>query len=219
MPRERVVVVTGGGAHTDRWHDLDATGAAIAELLAGRFEVTTTTTDELAGIADADLMALNVTGDLEREPVDSRGAVDALLAAHAGGTALLALHSSSLAFRDDPRWAELLGGRWVPDASGHPPIGVASVRCVEGAPFGTLFGEAGGFELFDERYTGLERHPGTLLVAEHTEAGVAHPLVWARDPAHGARVVSDALGHDIRSYESVGHRRLLVDAVAWLLAP
>jgi type 1 glutamine amidotransferase len=214
VSRERVVVVTGCGAHTDRWHDLYATGAAVAELFAERFEVSTATTDELVGIADAGLIVLDVAGDLEREPVDSRSVVGALLAAHAGGSALLALHSSSLAFRDDPRWAQVLGGRWVPDVSDHPPIGDAVLRVIGGAPFG----DAGEFELFDERYTALERRPGTLLVAEHTEADVTHPLVWARDPADGARVVYNALGHDIRSYESAGHRRLLTASAAWLLA-
>lgn len=217
VPRPRAVVVTGSGVHTDRWHDLDATSAAVASILAEQFDVHITSTEQVAELPraelpPAELIVLNATGDLERAPTDSRPVVDAILAAHEGGAALLALHASSLAFRDDPRWPRLLGGRWVPETSGHPPIGPATVTYAGGAPFG-----AGGFELFDERYTALERHPGTLLVATHTEAGDTHPLVWARGPARGARVVYDALGHDIRSYESTGRRRLIADATAWLL--
>ena len=214
MPSHRALLVTGAGAHTDRWHDLGATSAAVARVLAARFEVTETTTDDLTGLADADLLVLNVAGDRESEPTDSRPVVDALLRAHASGTGLLAIHSSSIAFRDDPRWAELLGGRWVSGVSDHPPIGDTVVRVLADAPFG----EPGDLELFDERYTALERRDGTLLVAEHDEAGASHPLVWAREPDGGGRVVYSALGHDTRSYESPGHRDLLHAATTWLLA-
>lgn len=213
MPRHRALLLTGSGAHTDRWHDLGATSVAVGRVLAERCEVTERSTDDLTGLADADLLVLNVAGDRESEPTDSRPVVDALLRAHAAGTGLLALHSSSIAFRDDPRWAELLGGRWVSGVSDHPPIGDTVVRVRADAPFG----EPGDLALFDERYTALERRGGTLVVAEHDEAGASHPLVWARDPADGGRVVYSALGHDTRSYESPGHRQLLADAATWVL--
>ena len=214
VSRPRALIVVGADAHTDRWHDLAATGAAAAAVLAERYEVGTTTTSELAGVSDAHLIVVDASGNLDADVTDSRAVVDALVAAHTAGTALLALHSSANAFRDDPRWSALLGGRWVPEVSGHPPIGDATVRFADGAPFG-----AGSFGLFDERYTGLERHPDTLLVAQHTETGASHPLVWARDPDGGGRVVYSALGHDTRSYDSPGHRRLLADAITWLLLP
>jgi len=214
MSRPLAVVVIGSGPHVDPWHDLDATGAAVGALLADTCSVAVTATDELAGVDRADLVVVNAGGDRDSPPADSRAVVGALLAAHASGTPLLALHSSAIAFRDDPRWADLLGGRWVPEVSGHPPIGDANVRVRADAPFG----EPGDVQLFDERYTSLERRAGTLLVAEHDESGTAHPLVWARDPARGGRVVYSALGHDVRSHESAGHRRLIADAVAWLLA-
>lgn len=215
MPRPRAVVLIGSGQHTDRWHDLDATGSALAELLSGHYDTRVASTDDLTGLADADLVVVDVAGDREADPVDSREVVDALLAVHMSGTPLLAVHSSVIAFRDDPRWAELVGGRWVADVSYHPPIGDTVVRVLTDAPFG----EAGDLALFDERYTSLERHPGTLLVAEHDEQGAPHPLVWARDPASAGRVVYSALGHDVRSYESPGYRALIHQATAWLRSP
>ena len=45
---------------------------------------------------------------------------------------------------------------------------------------------------------------------------IEHPLIWAyRGPA--SRVVYDALGHDVRSYDSEQHRTLVPKAVGWLL--
>lgn len=214
MARPLAVVVIGSGAHVDPWHDLDATGAALGALLAETCSVAVTTTDALAVVDGADLVVVNASGDPDAPPTDSRAVVDALSAAHASGAPLLAAHSSSMAFRDDPRWSGLLGGRWVPGVSGHPPIGLTRIALRADAPFGG----PGEVEVFDERYTSLERHPDTLLVAEHEDGGATHPLIWARDPATGGRVVYSALGHDIRSHESPGHRRLLADAVAWMLA-
>ena len=61
-----------------------------------------------------------------------------------------------------------------------------------------------------------------MVVAEHTEDGVRHPLVWWRPATaeHGA-VVYDALGHGVESFESEPRRtwlraaaRRLIDSAA-----
>jgi len=211
-PSPRVaVVVTGVGVHSDPWHGLDATSAAASALLAPRFEVRAITTDDVAQLADADLVVLNVSGDLAEPPADSRAIVDALLAVHAAGTPILALHSTSLAFRDDARFAELLGGRWVPGVTMHPQIGVAVVQPADAAT-------ASAFEAYDERYTALERRDDTELLAFHTEDGLTHPLVWVRDRADGRGAVAyDALGHGVESYLADGHAQLFGSLVARLL--
>lgn len=211
-PPRTVVVVTGVGVHSDPWHGLEATSAAAAALLEPGFEVRHITTAEIEQIAGADLVLLNASGDLAEAPADSRPIVDALLAAHESGTPILALHSSSLAFRDDPRWAELLGGRWVPGVTMHPQIGIAVVQPAADPA-------ASAFEVYDERYTALERRDDTRLVAIHTEDGLTHPLVWVRDGADGAGAVAyDALGHGVESYLADGHARLFRALVAELLA-
>ena len=139
MSRPLVVVVIGAGDHTDPWHDLAATGSALVGLMAEKYEARIVSTDDLIGLADADLVIVDVGGDPDADPVDSREAVDALLAAHASGIPLLAVHSTTNGFRDDPRWAELLGGRWVRGISYHPPIGDTEVRVLADAPT-TLWG-------------------------------------------------------------------------------
>lgn len=202
----------GAGAHVDRWHDLPATTASLASALATATGavVATATTDDLDQLS-TDLVIVNASGDLGADPVDSTPAVDALLTLHATGVPLLAVHSSAYAFRDDPRWARLLGGRWVPGASGHPPSGPATIDLIHPAA-GT-----GSITVLDERYMGLEVHASSLVVATHIEEGATHPLVWLRDEP--ARVAYSALGHDSRSHTSAGHRMLLTRLVAWLTEP
>jgi type 1 glutamine amidotransferase len=216
-----IVIVSGEQEHTDPWHGLDGTSAAIAEVLADAMTDaavrTIGTADEsLAGaVAEADVVVLNVSGDLAAEPADSRGIVDLLEAHTAAGKGMLVLHSSSLAFSDDPRWAALLGGRWVPGVTMHPQIGHALVQATDEGR--DTVRELDDFVLYDERYTALETRSDARILAEHTEDGLTHPLVWAREGAEGrGRVAYDALGHGVESYDSVEHRRLLARLLAWV---
>ncbi len=223
-----IVILTGTGAHTDPWHALDATservaevlgeawadtdtGADGAELTAVRVTAVTTDDDVAAALDGAGLVIVNVSGDLATEPVDSSAIVDALLAHTGRGGGVVALHSSALAFGDDPRWAELAGGRWVPGVTMHPQIGHALVQAADGEAAAGLT----DFVVYDERYTALERDPATDVLAFHTEDGLAHPLVWRRTTASGARVAYDALGHGVESYDSSARCALLLGLVSW----
>ncbi|MGA1836063.1 ThuA domain-containing protein [Herbiconiux sp. 11R-BC] len=227
-----IVILTGTGAHTDPWHALDATSERVAEVLGEAWadadtdtdtdtdgaELTTvrvtavTTDDDVAAALDgAGLVIVNVSGDLATEPVDSSAIVDALLAHTGRGGGVVALHSSALAFGDDPRWAELAGGRWVPGVTMHPQIGHALVQAADGEAAAGLT----DFVVYDERYTALERDPATEVLAFHTEDGLAHPLVWRRSTASGARVAYDALGHGVESYDSAARCGLLLGLVSW----
>ena len=53
------------------------------------------------------------------------------------------------------------------------------------------------FTLHDERYCHLDRYPGSRVLLHHEHEGGTQPLVWVTEDA-GARVVYDALGHDVR---------------------
>ena len=53
-----------------------------------------------------------------------------------------------------------------------------------------------------------------LVVADHE--GTAHPVVWVA-PGPG-RIVYDALGHDLRSYDSPTRVALFRGEVRWLLS-
>ena len=75
--------------------------------------------------------------------------------------------------------------------------------------------ELDDFTVFDERYSGLQLDGVIEPIAEHEEQRMRHPLVWARELGH-SRIVYDALGHDVRSYDSPGHRELITRALDWL---
>lgn len=201
-----IVVLTGIGVHADPWHALGATSEAIAGVLAAVGAVRVITTADPIG--EADLLVVNASGDLAEPETDSSALVDAILGHADAGRPVLATHSSTLAFRDDARWAQLLGGRWVPGVSMHPQIGHALVQST-----GTALLED-DFVLYDERYSHLESRD-VELVAEHTEDGVVHPLVWLRSGR--SRIAYDALGHGVESYDSAEHRALLLRLARWAL--
>lgn len=192
-----IAVVTGTGAHADPWHDLGETSGAIAAVLSDDGDVTRLTTDELAPgvLDDVDVVVVNASADLAAPPSDSSDVVAELHAHASRGGGVVAVHSSSLAFPDDDRWARLLGGRWVPGRSGHPQIGNALVQAA-GSPL-----LSDDFTLYDERYTLLETADDTELVAFHTEDGVPHPLVWLHRSPSGV-VAYSALGHGVEAYDS-----------------
>ncbi|MGD8169866.1 ThuA domain-containing protein [Herbiconiux sp. P16] len=213
-----IVVVSGEQEHTDPWHGLAGTSAAVAEVLSplGSVRTAGTADGELPdAIASADVVVLNVSGDLAAEPADSRPVVDLLDAHLAAGKGILALHSSSLAFSDDPRWLDMLGGRWEPGVTMHPQIGHALVQATdEGREALDGFDD---FVLYDERYTALVTRADDRVLARHTEDGLTHPLVWTREGTDGrGRVAYDALGHGVESYDSAEHRRLVAQLLDWV---
>ncbi len=71
------------------------------------------------------------------------------------------------------------------------------------------------FGIVDERYTYLRMAPDVVPLAAHEYEGEVHPLLWARVLGR-SRVVTDALGHDERSYDSAAHRELISRAARWL---
>ncbi|MCS5715734.1 ThuA domain-containing protein [Herbiconiux sp. CPCC 205716] len=239
----RVLVLIGVGEHGDPWHGLEATGGRAGEVLRGAgaaVEVLgTDRADALPGaLARSDLLVVAVSGDPALPPPDSTALVDAICTHEARGGGVLGLHSATLAFAGDPRWAELLGGRWVPGVSGHPPIGEALVRRARALPELAVPVQlpVPEFVVHDERYSDLEVSGEVETVAFHTEGGVEHPLVWVKratanpssatagratagrataGQATAGRVAYDALGHGVESYDSPEHRRLLVALARW----
>ena len=58
--------------------------------------------------------------------------------------------------------------------------------------------------------------PGSRVLLHHDHEGGTQPLVWVTERA-GARLVYDALGHDVGSYASPARVELLQREVRWLL--
>jgi hypothetical protein len=204
MTDRPALLITGVGAHADPWHGLAATSTALAGVLEERMPVRRLDTDEVASgvvLTDAALIVVNISGDLATAAAASSAVLDPLLEAVASGIPLFAVHSSSLAFRDDPRWAELLGGRWVPGVTMHPQIGWSLVQPT--APLAP-------FRVYDERYSHLELASGSALRAIHTDDGITHALAWSRRGAAGhGGVAYSALGHGVEAYRSAGARVLI----------
>ena len=219
MPHALVLV--GHGRYEDPWHDHAATSHALATLLAADgWEVTLRSTfpDALDDVTPPDLLVVNA-GSGRPDPAFD-GDDDAWLPFHdrraalvSSGVPVLAVHQSANTFVDDPRWAELLGGRWDDGVSWHPPIGDAAFRVVDGAHPVTATLGGSPLTAYDERYLDLVRDASVHVLAVARHDGVDHPVVWV---APGGRAVYSALGHDVRSYGSPSHRTLLRAAAAWL---
>ena len=204
MTDRPALIVTGVGAHADPWHGLAATSEALAGVLAERMPVRHLDTEQVADgatLTHAALIVVNISGDLATDAAAASAVLDPLLDAVASGIPLLAAHSASLAFRDDPRWAELLGGRWVPGVTMHPQIGWSLVQ-----PTALL----APFRVYDERYSHLEVDDDSALRAIHTDDGITHALAWSRRAADGhGGVAYSALGHGVEAYRAPGNRALL----------
>jgi len=222
------IVLCGSRRRTDPWHDLAGTGHAAAAVISGQGVTTRLTSRPLDmvvdGTVDADLLVVNLS-DNRFDSFTGPDGLDwvplgAAIAAHvAAGRPVLVLHSSVMAFPDLPGWASVLGARWVDDVSMHPDIGDVTVQ-VHPGPWGIGTGLE-DVTVTDERYCFLEPAADLGPVEPHlthVHDGVVHPLAWAREigPAN-ARVVFDALGHDVRSYDSPTRRALLAAEVDWLL--
>lgn len=229
MSGRRILVLAGRGRYEDPWHDHAATSHEVARILgepgAGGdpdavVQVRSTWRDALADLDTADLLVVNSgTGRPDRGfdgSDDEWRAFHERLAgwARAGG-AVLALHQAANTFADAPAWEDVLGGRWVPGTSMHPPIGDATFRLVPGH---AITDGLPAVEAFDERYCFLKvAESAQVLGTVADDDGAAHPVLWVQE-AHGGRTVYSALGHDVRSFESPGHREVLRRAAAWLLA-
>jgi hypothetical protein len=237
MASRTALILAGRGRYADPWHDTAAAADALAVLLRRlglEVAVRGTAPDALDDVAGPSLLV--VAAGAGRRDAAFDGDDDAWRAFHdrragwvADGVPVLAMHQAAMAFADDPRWADELGGRWVEGRSWHPPLGPAVLRVAGRDDAGRRHPVVAGLErvsVTDERYTDLELRPGVrpFVVADvvpreaqdrPTSVG-AHPVVWIA-PGPG-RVLYDALGHDDRSYASPDHRALLTAAVGWLLA-
>lgn len=206
----------GNDSFQDEYHDFDSTSASIAAILeAVGVEVLIEPIDQaITTEPHADLILVNTA---KRRPASAGS--DALMNARLSdilhsGTPLLAFHVSATAFGEVPAWEQLLGGRWVAERTWHPPIGSA---CIEPTGAGAaLRAPARAFSLFDERYTDLRVSPDARILAEHEQDGRRYPVVWTHE-FRGLRTAYDGLGHDLRSYESDEHVRLIQAIVRWLL--
>ncbi|MCA2227262.1 ThuA domain-containing protein [Nonomuraea aurantiaca] len=215
----RNLILSGG-----LFHDFEATSAVLAEVLAGvgiESEITEDIAGALSEPSEVQLITVNALrwqmgldrfADLRDEwrfelPAEAR---TTLLDHLDRGGGLLCMHTASICFDDWQGWPRVLGGCWTWPKSHHLPLGWTGVRVHGGHP---IVEGLRDFDLVDEVYSDLDVLPDVRPLASSASG---QPLVWAR-PVRRGRVVYDALGHDVRSYENEIHRTLLQRAALWLL--
>ncbi len=214
----RNLVLTGGP-----FHDIDATSAALTEVLA-EVGVESETTEDIVGAlsepSEVQLITVNALrwqmnadrfADLRdrwsfRLPAQAR---TTLLDHLDRGGGLLCMHAAAICFDDWQGWSRVLGGCWDWSKSYHPPLGWTGVRVHGDHP---VVEGLRDFDLVDEVYSDLDVLPDVRPLA----SSGGRPLMWAR-PVRRGRVFYDALGHDTRSYGNEIHRTLLQRAALWLL--
>ncbi len=220
----RAVVVSGAGRYADPWHDFAGTSSRLAtELAALGLDTEVLTLGEAEPpTAGIDLLVVNSGGGSNPRAVDGSAADQRAerLAGWAreqtaGGVPTLVTHTGSNTFYDDEGWEQLVGGRWVPGTSWHPPLAPARVQ-VTGAPHPITAGLGEELAVVDERYCDLRVAGDVTVLVDHEQDGRRHAIVWARQ-AGAVRVVHDALGHDVPAYDGADRRALLAREVDWLL--
>jgi uncharacterized protein len=232
--RPRSLILSGGGAYADPWHPFAATSERIAGILAGaghQVEIAEDVADRLADLRGWDLIAVNAAAGPELASPEtggrglaspetggqkegSTGAARAgLRAALDRGLPVLAVHVGACTLLGLPEWEQVTGAAWVPGTSTHPKVG--SGRILTHQDRHPICGPVTDFSLTDERYVQLRIAADVVPFACHQHDGRLHPLLWART-WHNARVVTDLLGHDERSYDSAAHRTLISRAARWL---
>jgi type 1 glutamine amidotransferase len=124
------------------------------------------------------------------------------------GGGLLAIHSASASFRQESRYQDLLGGRFVE----HGPIESFEVHPAEVQ--NEIFGGIGAFWVRDELY----RHEYDADNRVHFATTVdqeQEPVVWTRRTGNG-RVCYCALGHTPGSIRHPQTQQILRCALDWV---
>ncbi|MEG3616045.1 ThuA domain-containing protein [Isoptericola haloaureus] len=229
----RILVLAGRGRYEDPWHDHAATSHRLAEALSEltvhdrptSVVVRSTFPDALDDLDAVDLLVVNAgtswPGFLEAGigPDDEawRPFHSALSRWARDGGRVLAVHQAANTFADSEDWRDLLGGRWVPGESYHPPFGPATVRLATGG-HPIVAGAPDTVELEDERYCDLRvAESSEVLGWVPDDEGASQPVLWTTEE-HGGRTVYCGLGHDVRAYDSPSYLRLLARAATWLLS-
>ena len=167
-------------------------------------------------LADADLLVVNTaSGTPGADDASNEDWARAFALLHEyveRGGPLLALHLSSSSFREIPEWSNWIGGAWIPGTSMHPPIATSHVAVRTDAH--PIVAGLTDFDVYDEMYSYQDLQPGNVVLATHRYENQDHPLAWARETG-SRRAVYDALGHDVRAYDSPERVRLLQREALW----
>jgi type 1 glutamine amidotransferase len=209
----RSLVLSGGGEYSDPWHPFAATSERLAGLLRNlghEVEVSELVGERVADLRGWDLVVVNAAAGPQ---AGTSAAAAGLRAALNRGVGVLAVHVGACTLLRLPEWEAVTGAAWVSGQSMHPKTGPCRIITYPGRH--PVCAPVADFGIVDERYTYLRTAPDVVPLAAHEYEGEVHPLLWARVLGR-SRVVTDALGHDERSYDSAAHRELVSRAAQWL---
>ncbi len=212
MPK--TLVLSGGGRWADPWHAFAATStrlAWIAESLGHTVEIAEELEERLVDLSGIDVVVVNAADGPVTDAHDA--AISGMHAFLARGGGVLAIHVGASNLLGMPEWEGTTGMKWVDGVSMHPPLGPSHVlvhpeRHAIAAPLHD-------FDLVDERYCHLRLAPDVFPFVSHEHEGTNEPLIWARNFGK-ARIVVDALGHGVESYDSGEHHELIQRSLLWL---
>ena len=138
----------------------------------------------------------------------SAAALDCLDAYLERGGGLLALHSASASYKEEPRFYDILGGRFVT----HGPVEEFAVQ--PSSPEDEIFRDIPEFSVRDELYR-HEYDPANRIHL-HTRVGEERePVVWTRRRGQG-RVCYCALGHTVGAVRHPQVQQVLHRGLAWV---
>jgi putative membrane-bound dehydrogenase-like protein len=124
------------------------------------------------------------------------------------GHGFLPIHSASACFKGEPRFARLVGGRFLSHkAEVFKPVFLEKSHPVlEGV---------NEYQTWDETYVHDEHNPlGRRLLAERVDPQHREPWTWVREQGKG-RVFYTASGHDERTWGDADFQKMLRNAILW----
>lgn len=138
----------------------------------------------------------------------SPAALEGLEAFLERGGGLLAVHCASASFEEEPRYHDILGGRFVR----HGPIEEFVVQ--PAASEDEVFGDIPAFSVRDELYR--HEYAATNRIRLYTAVGEERePVVWTRSQGQG-RVCYCSLGHTVGAMRHPAVQQILQRGLSWV---
>ena len=212
MPK--ALILSGGGRYSDPWHPFAATSIRLAEIgerLGLAVEIAEDLEARLVDLHGVDV----VVADAASGPVTAahEAAVSGMHAFMARGGGILAVHVGASTLIGMPDWEDVTGMAWIDGVSMHPALGPAHVdvhpdRHAIAAPSTTSTWSTSGTAT-----CGLPRTSSRSCRTNTRARGSRWS--WARRYGN-ARIVTDALGHGVESFDSPEHIELILRSFRWL---
>jgi type 1 glutamine amidotransferase len=210
----KALILSGGGRYSDPWHPFAATSmrlAGIAESLGHTVEIAEELEERLVDLSGVDVVVVNAAGGPVTAAHDA--SISGMRAFLARGGGVLAIHVGASNLIGMPEWERVTGMSWIDGVSMHPKLGLAHVLVHPERH--AIAGPLRDFDLVDERYCYVRVASDVVPFVSHEHEGTNQPLAWARQYGN-ARIVADALGHGVESYDSREHHELILRSFQWL---